>query len=139
MSTPALLTSGPDQAVRVADLVRQAAQLVPALRARAAEAEGLRRIPVETVADLVNSGLLRIATPTRYGGYGFDYDATLEVIVELDRGCGSTAWCFSIWSSHNWGAGGTGLSSRKRSGGGRNTASSWAARSSVSATSAKLR
>ena len=105
MSTPTLLTPGPGQALRVADLVRQAAQLVPALRARAAEAERLRRIPDETVADLVNSGLLRIATPTRYGGYGFDYDATLEVIVELARGCGSTAWCFSIWSSHNWAVG----------------------------------
>ena len=29
----------------------------------------------------------------------------LEVSAELGRGCGSTAWCYSIWGSHNWVAG----------------------------------
>jgi 3-hydroxy-9,10-secoandrosta-1,3,5(10)-triene-9,17-dione monooxygenase len=84
------------------EMVRRARELLPALRARARRAEELRRLPDETVADLMRTGLLRLANPDRYGGLGLDYDAVLEVTIELGRACGSTAWCYSVWSSHNW-------------------------------------
>ena len=29
----------------------------------------------------------------------------LEIASELGRGCGSSAWCYAIWASHNWFAG----------------------------------
>ena len=90
------------QAVSREELLRRASELVPRLAERAPEAERLRRIPDETVRDLLDAGLLRIATPDRYGGYGFDYDTSLEVGAELGRGCGSTGWCYQVWSSHNW-------------------------------------
>jgi alkylation response protein AidB-like acyl-CoA dehydrogenase len=83
-------------------LLARASALVPVLAERALETERRRRIPDETVADLRQAGLLRIANPERYGGYGLDYDAVLEVGLELGRGCGSTAWCYTVWSSHNW-------------------------------------
>jgi 3-hydroxy-9,10-secoandrosta-1,3,5(10)-triene-9,17-dione monooxygenase len=54
------------------------------------------------VQDLVASGLLRIATPARYGGSGHEIDLMFEVAMELGRGCGSTAWCYAVWSIHNW-------------------------------------
>jgi 3-hydroxy-9,10-secoandrosta-1,3,5(10)-triene-9,17-dione monooxygenase len=84
------------------ELLRRAAELVPVLAQRAQQTEQLRRIPDETVADLTRSGLLRIANPARFGGLGLDYDTVLEIGAELGRGCGSTAWCFTVWSSHNW-------------------------------------
>jgi alkylation response protein AidB-like acyl-CoA dehydrogenase len=84
------------------EMLQRAARLVPVLAARAQQAEQLRRIPDETVGDLVKAGLLRIANPDRFGGFGLDYDTVLEVGAELGRGCGSTAWCFTVWSSHNW-------------------------------------
>ena len=86
------------------EVLRRAEALVPVLAERALEAERLRRIPDETVADLRDAGLLRLANPDAYGGIdpGFDYDTVLEVIAVLGRGCGSTAWCYSVWSSHNW-------------------------------------
>ena len=87
------------------ELLRRAAELVPALKERATQAEQLRRIPPETVADIVSSGLLRIGNPDRFGGLGLECDAIFDVAAELGRGCGSTAWCYSIWTIHNWAIG----------------------------------
>jgi 3-hydroxy-9,10-secoandrosta-1,3,5(10)-triene-9,17-dione monooxygenase len=81
---------------------RRASALVPLLKARAARAEQLRQVPPESVADLVASGLIRIGNPERHGGQGLDIDAAFEVGWELGRGCGSTAWCYSLWTVHNW-------------------------------------
>ena len=83
-------------------MVQRAAALVPRLRERAERTEQLRRLPDETVADLVDAGLMRIVTPDSFGGAGLDFDAKLEVALELGRGCGSTAWCYSILTSHSW-------------------------------------
>jgi 3-hydroxy-9,10-secoandrosta-1,3,5(10)-triene-9,17-dione monooxygenase len=86
-------------------LLRRASELVPVLRERAARAEQLRQIPPETVQDLRASGLIRIGNPERYGGHGIEVDAAYDVGWELSRGCGSTGWCYSLWTIHNWWAG----------------------------------
>ena len=84
------------------ELLDRAAALVPVLRQRAAQAEELRRIPENTVADFHAAGILRAAQPKRFGGFNIDYPIVLDIAAELGRGCGSTAWCYSIWASHNW-------------------------------------
>ncbi|HLH67902.1 MAG TPA: acyl-CoA dehydrogenase family protein [Candidatus Dormibacteraeota bacterium] len=84
------------------ELLRRASELVPVLAERALETERLRRIPDQTIDDLRRLGLLRIANPERYGGYGLDYDTVLEVGMELGRGDGAVAWNYTVWSSHNW-------------------------------------
>jgi alkylation response protein AidB-like acyl-CoA dehydrogenase len=83
-------------------LRQRTADLVPILQARADQTERLRQIPPETVQDLVASGLIRIGTPQRYGGLGVEYGAAFEVAWELGRVCGSTAWCYALWTAHNW-------------------------------------
>ena len=89
-------------AVTKADLLRRAADLVPVLKQRAAATERLRRIPEETVRELAVSGLLRTGAPERFGGNGLEYYDTLDIAWELGRGCGSTAWCYALWTHHNW-------------------------------------
>jgi 3-hydroxy-9,10-secoandrosta-1,3,5(10)-triene-9,17-dione monooxygenase len=84
------------------ELLWRASQLVPVLKERAARIEKLRQIPAETVHDLVSSGLIRIGNPERYGGHAVDVDVAHEVGWELGRGCGSSAWCYSLWTVHNW-------------------------------------
>src|SRR3989442_3190598 len=84
------------------ELLRRAEQLVPALKERAARQEHLRQIPAESVRDLLDSTLIRIGNPERYGGHGLEMDAAYDVSWELGRGCGSTAWCYSLWTAHNW-------------------------------------
>ena len=85
-----------------AELLCQAAALLPVLKERAARTEQLRQIPPETVQDLVSSGLIRLGNPQRYGGLGIEYDAAFDVAWELGRACGSTAWCYALWTVHNW-------------------------------------
>lgn len=103
MATPstasASLTGEP---VTRQELLRRASELVPILKGRAARAEELRQIPSETVQDLISSGLIRIGNPDRYGGHGIECDLAYNVAWELGRGCGSTAWCYSLWTIHNW-------------------------------------
>jgi len=84
------------------EILQRAAGLAPVLRDRAAEAEQLRQIPPATVQALVEAGLVRVATPARYGGTGHEIDLMFQVAMELGRGCGSTGWCYSVWSVHNW-------------------------------------
>jgi 3-hydroxy-9,10-secoandrosta-1,3,5(10)-triene-9,17-dione monooxygenase len=83
-------------------LLSRATRLVPVLKERAARTEQLRQVPPETVKDLIASGLIRIGNPQRYGGQGLDLDLAHEVAWELGRGCGSTGWCYSLWTVHNW-------------------------------------
>ncbi len=87
------------------ELVGRAAEIVPDLKKRAARTEELRNLPQETVDDLHAAVVMRAAQPQRFGGYDVDYGAVLDIAAELGRGCGSTAWCYSIWASHNWAAG----------------------------------
>jgi 3-hydroxy-9,10-secoandrosta-1,3,5(10)-triene-9,17-dione monooxygenase len=86
-------------------LLQRAADLVPVLKQRARECEEGRRIPEATVRDLRAAGLFNIATPARFGGSGHEIDLMFRVAMELGRGCGSSAWCYSVMSIHNWMAG----------------------------------
>lgn len=84
------------------ELLRRATELVPVLKERAARTEELRQIPPETVRDLIESGVIRIGNPRRYGGHDLEVDVAFEVSWELGRACGSTAWCYALWTEHNW-------------------------------------
>ena len=72
------------------------------LKERAARTEQLRQMPPETIKDFIDSELIRIGNPQRYGGHGLEYDVAHDVTWELGRGCGSSAWCYSLWTVHNW-------------------------------------
>ena len=75
-------------------LLARAEALIPVLRERGAEADALRRIPDATIADLVESGLMRATLPARLGGAEVDYRTMMEIVALLARGCGSTGWVY---------------------------------------------
>ena len=83
-------------------LLRRESDLAPALNDRAAETEVLRRIPDETVQEILASGLYRIGVPQRFGGIDVDYGVMLEAGALLGSGCASTAWCYCLWAAHAW-------------------------------------
>jgi 3-hydroxy-9,10-secoandrosta-1,3,5(10)-triene-9,17-dione monooxygenase len=85
----------PDQ-VTGEELVRRAAKLAPVFAERAARAERDRRLPAESVADLVAAGLPAMLVPRRYGGHQLDLTTWLDAVVEIGRGCAATAWCTSL-------------------------------------------
>lgn len=78
------------------DLLERARALLPALRARAPAGEALRKCPDETVRDFVETGLLRVCQPSRYGGYDLGYDVLCEIIQTLARADGSQAWVYMV-------------------------------------------
>jgi 3-hydroxy-9,10-secoandrosta-1,3,5(10)-triene-9,17-dione monooxygenase len=84
------------------ELKARARALVPALRGRAAQAEELRRVPDESIADLHRAGLFRAFQPRSIGGGELPYRAMVELGAILARGCGSTAWVLTNLASHHW-------------------------------------
>lgn len=83
-------------------LIARARALIPALRARAAACEEAKRIPDETVQDLVGAGFFRITQPASAGGYAMSPSVLWAVAREIGRGCGSTAWVMSLLGLHPW-------------------------------------
>jgi 3-hydroxy-9,10-secoandrosta-1,3,5(10)-triene-9,17-dione monooxygenase len=88
--------------VTIDDLVARAEALLPAIAERALQAERERRIPQETLDEIQSAGLGRILNPTRWGGFGLDFDAFFEVSWRLSSACGSTGWVYSVASSQSW-------------------------------------
>ena len=84
------------------DAVRQARELVPVLRHRAAQAETARMMLPETAKDLHRIGALRALQPKRWGGMELDFIAYVEIPMELARGCASTSWNVVNLMIHNW-------------------------------------
>ncbi len=84
------------------ELVTRARALEPVLRERARQAEALRRIPDETVADLQAAGLWAAFRPARYGGAEIPFRGMIELGAALARGCASTSWVYNNLVSHNW-------------------------------------
>ena len=109
MNAIALRQPAPAQAASLrltaAQAKQLAAALVPKLAERAAEAERLRRTPEESIADLHSAGLMRMMQPLGFGGSELGLDALIDVVLELSRGCASTAWVFSNLASHAWNIG----------------------------------
>ncbi|MBV9543509.1 MAG: hypothetical protein JOY61_03945, partial [Chloroflexi bacterium] len=84
------------------ELLERARTLVSPLKERALETERLRRVPQATVDDLVRTELIRVGVPPRFGGIADDYDLAYDIAAELGRGCGASAWCYSLWAVHTW-------------------------------------
>jgi len=92
------VTEAPSRTV----LRQRAAALVPLLQQNAPLAEENRRLTEDTVAALLDSGVLRMRVPARYGGYESDMTTVMDVISELARGDGSAAWTVAVWSISSW-------------------------------------
>lgn len=75
---------------------------VDRLAQRAPEAEELRRLPAETVAELIQSGFTELLKPKRYGGHQADFPAILDPVRQMAHGCASTAWTAAFYTLHNW-------------------------------------
>ena len=84
------------------DVFERALSLVPILASRAKATEDLRRIPEETVNDLRSAGLMDVIRPRRYGGLELEVDVCFRATEILASGCGSTGWCYGVWSNHAW-------------------------------------
>lgn len=83
-------------------LLEKARAMVPDLRLRAVEAEKARRVNEDSINELKAAGLFKMLQPKRVGGYELPLHAFAEIVAEIGKGCGSTAWVVSVTNAHHW-------------------------------------
>jgi alkylation response protein AidB-like acyl-CoA dehydrogenase len=72
------------------------------LAARAAQAEALRSVPPETVAEADEAGFFRLLAPATAGGEGASFSLFYDVVRRMAKGCPSSAWTLSFLAEHAW-------------------------------------
>jgi 3-hydroxy-9,10-secoandrosta-1,3,5(10)-triene-9,17-dione monooxygenase len=82
------------------DVVARAKALGPIFAKRAEAAEKARRLPPESIQDMLDAGMARILLPEKIGGYGLGFDAWLDVMVELSKADASHGWCAGLIIHH---------------------------------------
>ena len=86
-------------------LVGQATELAPQLRANASWARENRRQHESTIEALASAGIFRLRVPRRYGGYEADTRTLVEIGTALARGDASASWVASVYWIPTWMAG----------------------------------
>lgn len=99
-SAPATSLPVPEPDLTPSEVIRRAEAVRPALMERQAETEALTYYPQETHEEFLEAGFYRILQPRMFGGYEFDPAVFFKVVIELARGCPSTAWCYCLGSAH---------------------------------------
>jgi len=84
------------------ELVERARKIVPLLKTRAFDADKARRVPDESIRELLDAQLFQILVPRCFGGFEQRFTTVLDVGLELARGCGSTAWLYCLLCNHHW-------------------------------------
>ncbi|MGW0173841.1 3-hydroxy-9,10-secoandrosta-1,3,5(10)-triene-9,17-dione monooxygenase oxygenase subunit [Rhodococcus sp. NPDC003322] len=77
-------------------------ELLPTIAERARATEDARRVPDETIAALVETGVFRMLQPTRYGGFESDPVHFYETVRAIAGACGSTGWVTAVLGVHPW-------------------------------------
>jgi len=81
-------------------IIERIQALAPRIAGRATAAEEARRLPAESVREMLDAGLSRILVPERFGGYGLDFDTWYEAIVAISKADASHGWCASLIVHH---------------------------------------
>ncbi len=82
--------------------LERARGLKPALAARAAACEALRRVPDESFKDFQEAGLLRALQPRRFGGFELDPLTFYRAVMQVAEACPSSGWVLGVVGVHNW-------------------------------------
>jgi len=83
-------------------LLAHARELATQLTARLPQADELRRLPEDTIADFKRAGFFRILQPKRWGGLELDPQTFFDVQIEIARVCASSAWVLGVVGAHAW-------------------------------------
>ena len=84
------------------ELVERARAMLPTLKERATQADSLRRVPDETIADFQEAGFFRMLQPKRWGGLEVDPKTFFTVQMTIATACPSSAWVLGVVAVHSW-------------------------------------
>ncbi|MBS0544400.1 MAG: acyl-CoA dehydrogenase family protein, partial [Proteobacteria bacterium] len=82
------------------EIVARAEAMIPWLRERADACEKARMVSPETIRKFKDAGFFRILQPRRWGGYEMHPNVLNRVLMELARGCPSSAWNVMVLGVH---------------------------------------
>lgn len=100
MAVPNAPVASPDPGVTQEQLIQRAVELRPRLIEAQADTERRRYYSPELHQEFLNAGFYHMWVPRRYGGYEVDLLTYCRVLMELARGCMSTAWCLGLCAGH---------------------------------------
>lgn len=83
-------------------LATRATIVAPVIARRALEANRLRRLPDDNIADMRAAGLTRVLQPQRCGGFQASLHEHLDTVAAIAEGCGSSGWCLGVYHAHQW-------------------------------------
>ncbi len=83
-----------------AEIVKRAEAMIPMLRERAEDCEKNRMVSKETIQAFTEAGFFKILQPKRWGGYEMSPNVLNKVLMELARGCPSSAWNVMVLGVH---------------------------------------
>lgn len=83
-----------------AEIIQRARDLIPLLRERADACEKNRMVSKETIQAFQEAGFFKILQPKRWGGYQMHPNVLNQVLMELARGCPSSAWNVMVLGVH---------------------------------------
>jgi 3-hydroxy-9,10-secoandrosta-1,3,5(10)-triene-9,17-dione monooxygenase len=84
------------------EAIERARTIVPVAKRNASAAEELRRMPEENIQAILDSGLMPLVRPKRFGGYEADWMTQIDCVSEVARFCGSTGWCMTFFIQHQY-------------------------------------
>lgn len=84
------------------DVESRVQALLPGIAERAQATDEARRVPVETITELVDAGVFRLLQPKRYGGAEAEPTTFFRVVRAIAGACGSTGWVASVVGVHPW-------------------------------------
>jgi 3-hydroxy-9,10-secoandrosta-1,3,5(10)-triene-9,17-dione monooxygenase len=93
-------TAGPVQIATKQEIVERVRGLAPGFKRRAEAAEEARRIPADSILELLDAGIARILVPPLFGGYGLGFDTWFDVVREISKADASHGWCASLMVHH---------------------------------------
>jgi 3-hydroxy-9,10-secoandrosta-1,3,5(10)-triene-9,17-dione monooxygenase len=94
------MTTTVDTVPTARELIERAIALRPKLIEKQAAAEERTYYDEEMHEEFERAGFYRMFMPRRYGGYEVPVPTFMRVVVEIARGCPSTAWCLALGSNH---------------------------------------
>ncbi|HEY8332122.1 MAG TPA: acyl-CoA dehydrogenase family protein [Pseudomonas sp.] len=83
-----------------AEIVARAEAMIPWLREKADATEKARMVSRETIQAFQEAGFFKILQPKRWGGYEMHPNVLNKVLMELARGCPSSAWNVMVLGVH---------------------------------------
>lgn len=76
--------------------------LAALIKARAAQIEVERRVPMDIVDALRDAGYFDVVKPKAFGGWESDFSELVDLNTDLAKACASTAWVAGLLAAHQW-------------------------------------